>query len=185
MGGQLGGNTFYAQRTGPGTALAIQSSFGGAGGVLGVASADLYAGAAAMDPEGGVYVGGAGTSGGETPVLGHVNAAGQADLGDAGWCALSLNVQFDLGFQSLVPLPDGRLWAIGSGSDSQGGLPYIVRTTGGCAYDPTWNGGAAFHSLTNTSVEYEAMAAYPAPDGRIVVVGSDPGVGFYAARYWP
>jgi hypothetical protein len=186
MGGQLGNSTFYAQRAGGGTNLAIDSTFGSASGALGVASGDLYAGAAAMDVEGGIYVGGAGTASGETPVLGHVNAAGTADLGaDAGYCALGFNVQFDSGFVGLAALPDGRLWGIGNGSDQNGNLPWIARTKGTCALDPTWNGGAVLQTLQNDEVEYWAIVAYPPPDGRVVVVGSDSSVGFYAARYWP
>jgi hypothetical protein len=184
-GGQLGASTLYAQRIDTSGSLAIDSTFGGAGGVLGVASAELYAAAAAMDVEGGIYVGGAGTASGEAPVLGHVNAAGHADLGDAGWCALPLNVQFDLGFLGIATQADGRLWGIGYGSDENGNLPWIARTTGTCALDPTWNDGGVLHSLTNTEVSYKAIAAYPAPDGRIVVVGNDPAFGFYTARYWP
>jgi len=184
-GGQLGANTFYALRVDTSGSLATDPAFGGAGGVLGVASAQLYAATAAMDVEGGIYVAGAGTASGETPVLAHVNAAGHADLGDAGWCALPLNVQFDLGFLGIATQADGRLWGIGYGSDEMGNLPWIARTNGGCALDPSWNGGAVFQSLTNTGVSYKAIAVYPPPDGRIVVVGNDPTFGFYTARYWP
>jgi hypothetical protein len=184
-GGQLGANTFYAQRFDTSGNLAVDTAFGGTGGVLGAASADLYGATAAMDVEGGIYVAGEGTASGEVPLLGHVNAAGRADLGDAGWCAVNVSVQFNVGFVSIATQSDGRLWGIGYGSDEMGNIPWIVRTTGTCALDPSWNDGGVFRSLTNTEVTYKAIAVYPPPDGRLVVVGNDPALGFYAARYWP
>jgi hypothetical protein len=187
LGGELGQSTFYALRTSGGANFAIDTTFGGVNGVLGVASGELYAGAAAMDVEGGIYVGGAGTASGQTPVLGHVNAAGQSDLGgDAGYCGLAGEIEMNSGFVALSPLADGRLWGVGNGYDEEDeNLPWIARTKGACAFDPTWNGGSIFQSLQHDSVEYYAIVAYPPPDGRIVVVGSDSSEGFYAARYWP
>jgi uncharacterized delta-60 repeat protein len=181
-GGQYGSKGFYAVRLSP---SGIDPAFGNDGGPIGPASAELYAATAAVDTEGGIYLAGAGTSTGQEPVIGHVNAAGRVDLGDAGWVGLTMNVPENLGFAGLVVQTDGNVLGVGNGSSSTNTFPWLVRTTAAGVLDSTFNGNGVARMTSAAGVAYYAVAVFPPPDGRIVVVGTEPGMGFYAARFWP
>lgn len=183
VGGELGPSLFYAVRVS--SALAPDPTFGGDGGALGVASADLFAQAAATDPEGGIWVGGSGTSTGQQPMLGHVNAAGLADIGDAGWVAVPPNVPMNSGILGMAVQSDGRVWSVGYGSFRSGTISpsWILRTTPGGTVDPSWGEGGVLQTDLMSGSGYTAIAVAPPPDGRVVVLSLS--VGFSVTRYWP
>ena len=135
--------------------------------MIGPASASLYAGSSALDPDAGVYVGGVGTATGQTPVLGHVTSQGAIDLGgDAGWIADNFFVEQDFGYVGLAVQSDGRVLGIGNGNDMEGSLPYIARTTSDGKLDKTFNADAGANAgyyieLTKTNVTFHGVAVAP------------------------
>lgn len=188
--GGYDGNDFYARRYLLSGGGSPESTFGGDGGAFG-ASNTLYAQASALDPDGGVWVGGSGTASGQTPVLGHVSAKGAVDLGgDAGYVKDNFYVQDSIGYLALASQSDGRLLGIGNGEDTMGNLPFIARVLATGGLDPTFNadGGssAGYYLRTSTTgIVYGAVAAMPFPDGRIIIAGNEPSFGMYFLRIWP
>jgi uncharacterized delta-60 repeat protein len=189
--GSYGSNQLFAQRFTATSTGAHDPTFAGGTGVIGPASAFLYGQASALDPDAGVYVGGAGTLTGETPVLGHVTGGGAIDLGgDAGWVADNFYVEQNLGYVGLAVQSDGRVLGIGNGGDMVGALPYIARTTSDGKLDKSFNADAGANAgfyvvQSKTSLSYDAVAVAPLPDGRIVIVGAEAGSGMFLLRMWP
>jgi uncharacterized delta-60 repeat protein len=191
VAGEYGGSQLFAQRYTSTSTGSPDPTFAGGTGVIGPASASLYAGSSALDPDAGVYVGGVGTATGQTPVLGHVTSQGAIDLGgDAGWIADNFFVEQDFGYVGLAVQSDGRVLGIGNGNDMEGSLPYIARTTSDGKLDKTFNADAGANAgyyieLTKTNVTFHGVAVAPLPDGRIVIVGIAPGSGMFLLRIWP
>jgi hypothetical protein len=187
--GDAGASQFFALRYVPKDKGKPDPTFLGGVGPFGSPSGYLYAQCSALDPDSGVYVGGAGTITGETAVLGHVTAAGASDLGgDAGYVTNAFYVEYGLGYQSIAVQGDGRVVGVGSGSDMAGTLPFVARATTGGALDTTFNADAGtgyYIKQSGTNVTYNAVAVAPPPDGRIVIVGGEPGSGMYMLRMWP
>jgi hypothetical protein len=185
-----GSDQFWAQRYLSSSTGAADPSFLDGGGAFGNTKY-LYTQASAMDADAGVYLGGSGTITGQAPVLGHVSASGSADLGgDAGWVNVGFNVQGSIGFLGIGVQSDGNLLGVGTGYDMMGNLPFVARMTPAGALDATFNsdGGAqaGYYLVTSTvGVTYNAVAAAPFPDGRIVIVGNDPAGGMFFLRIWP
>jgi hypothetical protein len=181
---------FFAQRYTPASTGGADPSFVGGTGAFGAATEILYAQASALDPDAGVYVGGAGSTSGNLPVLGHVTPTGKVDFGDAGWVGQTFGIPEDEGYLGLAVQSDGRVVGVGFGNDSTGSWPLVARMTPGGLLDPTFNADAGsstgfytMHSITG--ITYVAVAVAPPPDGRIVIVGNEPGSGMYFVRIWP
>jgi hypothetical protein len=181
---------FFAQRYTPASTGGADPTFVGGTGAFGAASAILYAQTSALDPDSGVYVGGSGSASGELPVLGHVTPAGKVDFGDAGWVSQTMTIPENAGYFGLATQGDGRLIGVGYGNDSTGSWPFVARMTPGGLLDPTFNADAGsstgYYTMhSTTGINYGAVAVAPPPDGRIVIVGFEPGSGMYFVRIWP
>jgi hypothetical protein len=181
---------FFAQRYTPASTGGADPNFVGGTGAFGAASAILYPQTSALDPDAGVYVGGSGSASGELPVLGHVTPAGKVDFGDAGWVGQTMTIPENGGYSGLAAQGDGRLIGVGYGNDSTGSWPFVARMTPGGLLDPTFNAdagpGTGYYTMhSTTGIDYGAVAVAPPPDGRIVIVGFEPGSGMYFVRIWP
>jgi hypothetical protein len=187
--GSGGASSFFALRYTPTGGGTPDPGFVGGTGTFGDGSSYLYTQCSALDPDSGVYLGGSGTASGETAILGHVTAAGASDLGgDAGFVTNAFYVEDGIGYVGIAVQGDGRVVGVGTGSDMIGSLPFVARATTAGALDPTFNpdaGTGYYVTQSATNVVYNAVAIAPPPDGRIVIVGGEPGSGMFLTRIWP
>jgi hypothetical protein len=185
-----GTTQFFALRYTPLGKGAPDPTFLGGQGNFGSPSGELYTQCSALDPDGGVFVGGDGTNTASNATLGHVNSAGRSDLGgDAGYVLDPISVQNSIGYVSIAVQSDRKVVGVGTGQDSElGPLSFVARATSQGALDTTFNadaGTAYFVTVSGTQgVVFNAVAVAPFPDGRIVIAGAVNG-GMLVERIWP